>query len=162
MGQFASDTSVPVDKTRAEIERLVTTTHKCKRFSSGMDYENNTAQVQFETHNRIVRFVLALPNQNDQKFRKHPRYTWQVLPADSAKVRERYEQACRTIWRALLLVIKAKLEAVSNDIGTFENEFLANIVMPNNQTVGDILSPMIEQAYTNGAMPTQLMLGPGQ
>ena len=38
---------------------------------------------------------------------------------------ETHDQACRQRWRALLLVIKAKLEAVTAGISTVETEFLA-------------------------------------
>ena len=42
-----------------------------------------------------------------------------------------WEQVCRQRWRALLLIIRAKLEAVASGITTLENEFLANIVLPD-------------------------------
>jgi hypothetical protein len=59
-------------------------------------------------------------------------------------------------WRALLLVIKAKLESVESNIETFEHAFLAQIVMPNDQTVSEILNPIIAFAYKSGKMPKQL------
>jgi hypothetical protein len=58
----------------------------------------------------------------------------------------------------LLLVIKAKLESVENHIATFEEEFLANIVMPNDRVVGDLVAPLIERAYESGAMPRSMLL----
>ena len=55
-----------------------------------------------------------------------------------------------------MLVIKAKLEAVTAGISTIETEFLANIVPPNNTTAGEWILPQIDQAYRNGAMPPLL------
>lgn len=66
-------------------------------------------------------------------------------------------QARRQRGRALLLVIKAKLESIESGVETFEQAFLANVVMPDGQTVGDKALPAIEHAYATGATP-QLML----
>ena len=51
------------------------------------------------------------------------------------------EEACRQRCRALLLIIRAKLEAVESGITTLEIEFLANILLPDGGTVGQWLSP---------------------
>ena len=51
------------------------------------------------------------------------------------------EQACRQRCRALLLIIRAKLEAVESGMTTLESEFLANILLPDGGTVGQWLSP---------------------
>lgn len=75
----------------------------------------------------------------------------------------RWEQACRQRWRALLLVVKAKLEAIETGIATFDGEFMANIVLPGGGTVGDWMTPQIERAYLTGAVPAMLpMLGEGE
>ena len=70
----------------------------------------------------------------------------------SHKQVEKWEQACRQRWRALALVIKAKLEAVESGITTFEDEFLAHIVMPDGQTVATHIKPRIAEAYEGGRM----------
>jgi hypothetical protein len=70
--------------------------------------------------------------------------------------RKAYEQAERQRWRALALVIKAKLEAVESGITEFEREFMAHIVLPGGGTVGDWMLPQIEQAYSSGQMPAML------
>jgi hypothetical protein len=55
-------------------------------------------------------------------------------------------------WRCLALVIKAKLEAVESGITTFEDEFLAHIMMPDGQTVGQHVRPNIASAYEQRSM----------
>lgn len=67
-----------------------------------------------------------------------------------------WEQACRQRWRALLLVIKAKLEATECGISSFESEFMANIVLPDGTTAGDFMLPQIAEVYKNGTMPPML------
>ena len=67
-----------------------------------------------------------------------------------------YNQAVRQRWRALLLVIKAKLEAVDAGISTLEEEFLAATVLPDNRTVGAWLLPQLDRAYASGKLPPML------
>ena len=50
----------------------------------------------------------------------------------------------------------AKLEAVVAGITTLETEFLANIVLSNGVTVGQLMSPQIEEHYQAGKMPALL------
>lgn len=140
---YALNTVVPVEKSRAEIERMCTR-YGCAQFMSGVDYENHTARVQFKSRERIVRFELTLPDPGT--FRQEAKF----------------QQAMRSKWRALVLVIKGKLESVESGIATFEEEFLPYIVMPNDMTVAAILVPMIEGAYKSGAMPKQLLIGDGK
>lgn len=149
---FAENTTVPVDKTRGEIERLITLKHKCKSYQSGIDYVNRTGVVQFQAHDRFVRFTISLPDPNDTR-------RFGVYAARRIKLAQ---QAERTIWRALLLVVKAKLEAVESKISTFEEEFLAHIVMPNDQTVGTLMLPIVARAYETGAMPFDRLLTAGE
>jgi len=149
MKRYAEHTDVPVVKSRAEIERLLSQ-HKCSQFSSGVDHEHHVARVQFKAYNRIVRFEIALPTATDKSI-KYDRRGYSRTPSalDTALA-----QADRQRWRALLLVIKAKLESVENAIASFEEEFLAHIVLPDNRTVGEYVLPAIERMYaTNRMLP---------
>ena len=67
-----------------------------------------------------------------------------------------YEQAERQAWRALLLVIKAKLEAVEADITSIEQEFLPNMVLPDNTTVGENMLPRLREIVASGHLPLML------
>jgi hypothetical protein len=62
----------------------------------------------------------------------------------------------RQRWRALALVIKAKLEAVEAGISSVEDEFLSFIMLPNGSTVGEWVQPQIERVYESGSMPALL------
>lgn len=116
---YASQTSVPVDRSKAEIERVLLR-YGAEKFVSG--WETGRAIIEFQWENRRVRFVLPLPVSKD------------------FRAQGKYEQAVRSRWRALCLVLKAKLEAITSGITTFDDEFLAHLVIAsNNQTVGDHL-----------------------
>ena len=69
------------------------------------------------------------------------------------------EQEERRAWRLVLLLIKAKLEAVREGATTIEREFFADMLLPNGQTVHQAAAPELAIAYEKGAMPDRLLLG---
>ena len=62
----------------------------------------------------------------------------------------------RRLCRALLLVLKAKLEAVASGVALFEDEFLANIVLPSGALVASEIRPRLAAAYEGREMPALL------
>lgn len=100
----------------------------------------------FIAHNRRVRFNLPMPDR-DARDITHTE-TGRRRTATSAA--EAYDQAVRSRWRALVLVIKAKLEAVATGIVTFEEEFLAHVVLPSGDTVGRWVEPQLAEVYDRG------------
>lgn len=157
---YAKDTSVSVSKSKEEIERLITKYGARNYACASLD---GAAIIVFEVHNRRVRFDLVLPSFNDirsENFRT-PSGRYRTKPLPEEKIMKIYEQACRSRWRSLALVIKAKLEAVNAQITTFEDEFLAHIVLPGGETVGQRVRPQIEGAYNGAPMDAFLLLGSG-
>lgn len=150
MARFAEGTTVPVEKSKAEIEATLAR-YGATAFASG--WQGNLASIQFEARGRRVRFLLPLPDRADRRFTHTP---GRGLPRRPDEVQREWEAGCRQSWRALALVVKAKLEAVAAKITTFEDEFLANIVLPDGATVADHVKPKIALAYQSGAMPPLL------
>ena len=139
MTGYAAETSVPVSRSRDEIERLI---GRYGASGFGVLIRPEGACVMFEAHDRTVRFVLTMPDPRDQKFRltSHGR----VRGMEAAQ--RAYEQEIRRLWRCLVLVIKAKLEAVQSGIVTFEDEFLAYTMLPSGKTVAEeIREPLGQQ-----------------
>lgn len=151
MTLYAIKTEVPVEKSRAEIERMLTRYHASK-FASG--WSEHGAVLMFEAKGRRVRFDLPMPDPKDKRFTQDKRRPWRSRPADAAH--KAYEQDCRARWRALALVIKAKLEAVESGITTFEDEFLAHIMLPSGGTFGEWASKQLATIYDSGNMPPML------
>lgn len=153
-GKYAADTSVSTDKSRLEIEQ---TLRRYKADAFGYSTDGNKAQIMFRIVGRYVRFWLTLPDQNADEFwlYKQGRSTFRRTDGEGQK---RWEQACRQRWRALALVIKAKLEAVECGITTIEDEFLAHTLMPDNRTFGEWAKPEIERLYIEGGPPRPMML----
>lgn len=150
--KFAAGTEVPIHKSRADIEALL---HRygADRFISGT--ETGRAFIGFQVQEKYVRFLLPLPLVTDEEFQSKSR---RGRPPSEDPAIKRWDQECKRRWRALHLCVKAKLEAVDSGISTFEEEFLAHIVMPNGKTLGEIAVPQLEEMGKNGKMP-KLMLG---
>lgn len=157
MNRYAKGTSVPVERTRAEIERLLGQ-HGAGQFMSATDAERGTAIIGWTMGGRMVRLSVPLPKPNAPEFTqrlwKGKPLSYSRVPADVA--RARWEQACRTRWRSVLLIIKAKFEAISSGISSVEREFLADMVMANGQTLGTWVAPQLETMYASGRMPLLL------
>ena len=153
MRRFAEKTSVSVDKSKAEIEALLTR-YGATAFMSGSNQAE--AVIAFEMKERKIMFRLQLPNKQDRQFTHTIGRGKLRKPQDALA---EWEQGCRSRWRALALAIKAKMEAVEVGIMTFENEFMAHIVMPDGLTVGDHVRPRIADAYASGKV-TPLLEGP--
>lgn len=153
MSRFAAETTVPVEKSRAEIESILSR-YGASRF--GYMIDTTGAAIAFEARGRRVRFELPLPAK--EAYRMAPRRARDVVPRrrSDEDTHRHWEQACRQRWRALALVIKAKLEAVECGITTFEDEFLAHIVLPSGETIGQWAVPQLESVYSQGRMPPLL------
>lgn len=123
---YAAKTAVPVAKSRADIEAAL---RKVKASRIVHMDEPSEALVMFNLENRLIKFETPIPG--------------------SAT-----EQRRRSIWRAALLVIKAKIEAVEQGITTLEQEWLAHVVLPDGQTIGRWIGPSLQVAYDRGEMPT--------
>jgi hypothetical protein len=148
---YASNTSVPVEKTRYEIETTLQR-YGADCFFSGWDTEQ--AFVAFRVEGRHVKLTMPLPKKEEKRFtekqHKGRYYPTKLTPEQSA---EAYQQELRSRFRALLLCIKAKLESVESQIETFEQAFLAHIVLPDNSLVGDRVRALIDEAYRTGKTP---------
>jgi hypothetical protein len=153
MGTYARDTAVTPDKTLQEIRQTLTR-YKASKF--GMIEEESRVGLAFEMSNRRVRFIMPLPDANDKAFRNKASG---VGYSRGQFNQNKYDQAIRQRWRALLLTIKAKLESVESGIESFDEAFAAQLVLPDGRTVGEWMKPQIAQAYENGKMPP--MLGSG-
>lgn len=150
MTRYAAQTSVSSDASRAEIERTLKR-YGADQFMYGWDDEQ--ALVRFRMQERYVEFRLPMPDRENPDFTRHSR--GRRTPEQAEKL---WEQATRQRWRALALVVKAKLEAVASEITTFEDEFMAHILLPNGETVGAWMRPQIELAYDAQRMPAMLAL----
>lgn len=152
---YAGDTSVSVERSRAEIEGTLAK-YGASRF--GYMTDETYAVIGFVMNGKAIKFALPRPNPAADEFTKYTymranvRREGGVNPPETA--RKLWEQACRARWRSLNLCIKAKCECVASGITTFEEEFLAHIVTPGGRTIGQRLLPQLAAIVADGKMPS--------
>ena len=155
MGTYAATTEVSSDNTQAEIKRTLLR-YGATKFLYGED--ESTALIGFVMHERHVKFLLPLPDRDGHEFTHTPvRKTRRTVDATE----QAYEQAVRQRWRALNLVIKAKLEAVESGIVGFVEEFGPFMVLPDGSRMIDHMEDAIDVSYETGEVPPLLPGLPG-
>lgn len=147
MARYAETTSVPIAQSRVAVEDLLTA-HGATAFASIS--RSDVTEIVFEMGPYRVRFRISMPDFNDDEFRITPVRRTRRSPKEQ---RAAWEQACRQRWRALHLMIRAKLEAIESGLTSMEDEFLANLVLPSGSTVGEEVQPRIVEALAEHEMP---------
>lgn len=149
---YAEGTSVTVEKSKGELERVIRA-HGGVNFGTMSLDDEGVALVYFTLgklpNQRQVRLKLPLPKLGD--VRK------QYVPRTKKTPEQRWEQACRERWRLLVMVVKAKLELIALGGASVDQEFLASIALPDGKTVLELIASAVGEAYATGKMP---MLGP--
>lgn len=148
--RYAVDTEVPPERSRAEIETLLQR-YGATAFAS--IWQGDRHVIAFEARGRRVKFVLPLPAADHYVRNAAGR----LLSGEQAQAA--LAKATRSRWRALLLMVKAKLEAVETGIVSFEDEFLAHFVLPDGDTLGDRLRPRLAEIADTGRL-SPLLEGP--
>lgn len=154
MARYAENTEVTADRSLGQIQTTLKQ-HGASRFAYG---EDDTAfMIGFVMEGRNYRFVVPLPQPTDRDIR----LTDTGRERAPGAIQQLLEQGRRQRFRALLLVLKAKLEAVETGITTLEDEFLSALLIEGDVTFGEYCRPKLAQ-IAMGAMPPMLALGPGE
>lgn len=106
--KYATGTTVSVDRSIAELRRTV------ERYGGdtfGMLHERARTVVAFRLGGNPIRLIVGQPDDD---------------PAE-----------CRRRFRVLVLLTKAKLEAIADGLTTSDREFLADLVLPGGSTISE-------------------------
>jgi hypothetical protein len=141
---YAENTTVKVEKSISEIIALL---KKAGADNVGQMEARGGMTVAFTLQERQLRFVVRYPSIDDM-----PTHSGSRAKLTDAMREEKRQQRIRQRARALLLVIKAKLESVESGVETFEQAFLANVVTANGQTVYERINDTIALEYSSGAV----------
>jgi hypothetical protein len=106
---FAQGTTVSSGKSKMEVDALL---EKHGATQRGVMENNGTASILFALAGRCYRIDVP-------------------LPANST------DQLTRERWRAVVLMVKAKLELVRIGASTIEREFLADLIMADGNKLAD-------------------------
>lgn len=154
---YAGDTHVPVEKSKMEIDALLAK-HGAASRGIIVDDERGTAAIGFVRGGLKYRLTLPLPTpESVAKETKPSQWSrWNQEQKEGWR-RRKWEQACRSRWRAILLLLKAKFEAVKMGVTDVEKEFIGDLVLPTGETVLVALGKNIHEALASGRMPTLML-----
>ncbi|HEX7852293.1 MAG TPA: hypothetical protein VF503_01195 [Sphingobium sp.] len=146
---FAEHTKIPLEQSIAEIIGM------CRRAGAsqiGQMEDEGEFVIMFRLDGRSMKFTVPLATS----------YAGPERHANNRLVDQVQwvEQRNRQKGRALMLVIKAKLESVESGVETFEQAFLANIVTGTGQTVHERISDQLKLEYDGGQVKPLLLGGP--
>jgi len=127
--RYADGTTVDVSKTQMQIDKLLAA-HKCSQRALATDDDRGVSILTFRFQERFIKLQVAIDRQRVRR--------------DSLPQRE------REAWRRLLLLLKAKFEMIASGDSSLEQEFLANVMLPDGRTVADEIRGAIAQAYSTG------------
>jgi hypothetical protein len=139
---YAEATTVPFEKSVGEIVALI---KRAGAMQIGQMDDIGFYAIQFVLGDRMIRFRLPLPSIDEM-----PRHNGRHQALSPHQRQDRLAQAKRSRARALLLVIKAKLESVESGIETLEQAFLAHVVMADGATVYERIAQPIALEYQSG------------
>jgi hypothetical protein len=142
---YASQTSVSTERSKGELERLLSKAGATS-FMSGFD--DTTAMLGFKMHDNFYSIRFQLPPQEDYAFTPGQRRR-----RSAADMLKHHEQGCRSRWRAIVLIVKAKLEAVEIGVVTVEEAFASDFVLRNGDTLGQAFLKKVEAGEVPKALP---------
>jgi len=126
---YAANTKVPVDRSVAELRKLVTR-FGAEAFGWAEESSPPRAAIMFRVEGRACRVFVPYPDDGDER------------------------EICR-LWRVLVLVTKAKLTAVEEGLASFDRTFFADLLLPTGRVVYEEVRPQLE-ALAPGDVPKLL------
>jgi hypothetical protein len=135
---YAERTEVPVERSRAECEYLL---QKAGAYSVATLMEPDRIALGFKLAGRGYRIIVPLP-------------AVAQATRDVRASHERHEkaraQALRQRWRALALILRAKLEASLSGVTELETEFLPYAILPSGRSVAEEVAPTLAKIAETG------------
>lgn len=149
--RYAEGTTVSVDTSRGELSGLLTA-HGCQRMAWATEPDADT--LQFFLGGNGYRFRIARPTEAEVIARWDDEHPY-AAAGQRAKIdwRKNVDAEWRRRWRALVLLLKAKLEFVEAGDTTLEQEFMSALLVEGGaRTLGEWMD----------SGPGAKLLGPGR
>ena len=127
MSKFAQGTQVSAEKSQMQVSKILKS-YKCQSVMIG--YEDSVFFVGFIRDKIQVRLYCPVSESEPENRRR---------------------------WRVMRIVLQSKFEIIQCGIKTFEEEFFADIVMPNGKTVWQTALPSVRKALESQKMPSTLL-----
>lgn len=147
--RYAQKTTVSEERSREEIKRTL------RRFGAlkiafADDELAGFAVVMFQHEQLAFKFEIRFPDPDGEEFQRTPSRRFQRNEVQAEKL---YRQEVRRRWRALAVVVKAKLIAVEDGVAEFIDEFMPYVVLPGGETLKEHVKPQLQEAMRRGIAP---------
>jgi len=150
MAKFAERTMVSTDDSLLEIKATLA---RYGAVGFALVERPGLVHVGFDMKGHAIRFDVKLLPLSD--FERTPERRLQRSQKEQIAA---HDKAVRQRYRALFLVIKAKLESIESGIETFEEAFMAHLVLPSGRTIAEDILPQLPELRGVAT----LMLGSGK
>jgi len=135
--RYATGTTVPVERSRQELERLL---ENHDATAIGVHRDGSGTVIVFRMAERLIKHMVRCPHEQTEQYA---------------------EREFRRRWRSLLLIIKAKLELVASGDSSVEEAFLGQIMLAGGETLYESVHEPLARHYETRE-PAQLLLGAGK
>jgi len=115
-------------------------------------WQGQRAVLAFTMEGRAVRLSVPMPDRSSSNIT----YTKSGDQRSDTDIQKAYDQATRQVWRAVLLIVKGKLEAIETGIVSFDEEFMPHIVMPDGRTMSETVLPAMQRSLEEDSAPPML------
>lgn len=117
MARYAKNTTVPVARSKQNIEELLVSYGIEESFSGRSPRGDG---IGWKYKSKVYKMSVPVPSKED-------------------KTDKQYEQEVRQRWRILYMSMKMKLEEIDAGVISFEDQFLAQMSLPDGSTVADFM-----------------------
>lgn len=117
MARYAKNTTVPVARSQQKIEELLTSYGIEESFLGRSPRGDG---IGWKYKGKVYKKNVPMPSKED-------------------KTEKQYEQEVRQRWRILYMTMKMKFEEIEAGVESFEDQFLAQMCLPDGSTVGDFM-----------------------
>jgi hypothetical protein len=125
LGKYAAHTTVPVDRSEAEVKRVLT---RYGATETGILTRESDVRLYFVVNKRTVQWSMPLP------------------PKKGFRTDAAYDQEVRRRHRVMVITVKSLLEAIEAKVLTFDQAFLSHMVVgATGQTVGELVIPKLDE-----------------
>jgi hypothetical protein len=146
---YAENTSVSPARTREELEKFLVR-KGATGYAAGWEVDRNV--VSFIWRDRHVRVEVPLLDRTDPKIT----HSEGGRRRTARQQEEAYDKMIRSRWRAVFLIIKAKVETIELGASTLDQEFGMSYVLPDGTTVAENVLPRLQEAFATGRVPALL------
>jgi len=146
MARYATGTTVSAERSEVEIKRTLTR-YGADDVVTGQSARKRQAFVQFQYKGLPIEIRISLPDINAKEFQETPSGR---RKRDAVQANMAWTKACKQQWRVLLLMIKANLEAVENEVLPATEVFLPWLLLPTGETLAKALESKIANVLESG------------